>query len=508
MVATPGDFSVGQLIRLGFADREGLAEILSGLPPIGVGRSWSSAQVDVNGNANHMARITAKSGSTLTFTPGIYGNYGDLATGTKIWTSQGLQIEGFGLEDMTVNLNGASGVGVGMAAGYGCWVKNVKSQGATNYPFQFYDSLHIEVRGCWATGPGGTGTNGGGYLVNSVYGSLFENNISELTFPLWEINAGSSGNVFAYNFSSGSGAAQGMNINHGPHNTMNLYEGNVATSIIADGFFGGTSENTIFRNWWHGEEGYSNTFKRMTRNTNLIGNLVGNPASYVETAFSFGQPNIGNGDSLGTAQPSAGDAWNDFGAVGTLTTRTSDTSGSITITSPAAARFNPYGDNGVDVYFAITWNNDTNRRVCNAHGVNGAVTTVTFNDTPFASGNAVLPTQGSSVKIEMMDYGGGFQEIDLDVAATAIQKGNHFNGTGYIAGTLGADTIPNSMYLSAKPAFFGNLVWPPFNPQDANTRSKTRIPAGYRYINGVDPPPDGGGSGIGTLNVQNLRVGP
>lgn len=47
-------------------------------------------------------------------------------------------------------------------------------------------------------------------------------------------------------------------------------------------------------------------------------------------------------------------------------------------------------------------------------------------------------------------------------------------------------TLPNSMFLASKPAWFGNLTWPPIDPSRSSV-SITNIPAGYRYVYGVNP---------------------
>ena len=50
-------------------------------------------------------------------------------------------------------------------------------------------------------------------------------------------------------------------------------------------------------------------------------------------------------------------------------------------------------------------------------------------------------------------------------------------------------TLPISLYYTAKPAFFGNLAWPPYNSTAPTDNERERIPAGYRFVNGADPPP-------------------
>ena len=48
--------------------------------------------------------------------------------------------------------------------------------------------------------------------------------------------------------------------------------------------------------------------------------------------------------------------------------------------------------------------------------------------------------------------------------------------------------IPDSFYLATRPAFFGSLRWPPYDPANPNANSWTNIPAGHRYVFGTDPP--------------------
>lgn len=53
-------------------------------------------------------------------------------------------------------------------------------------------------------------------------------------------------------------------------------------------------------------------------------------------------------------------------------------------------------------------------------------------------------------------------------------------------------TIPSSYFRSSKPAYFGYLAWPPFDPASPpgafNDSNLCRIPAGYRFVHGADLP--------------------
>jgi hypothetical protein len=75
--------------------------------------------------------------------------------------------------------------------------------------------------------------------------------------------------------------------------------------------------------------------------------------------------------------------------------------------------------------------------------------------------------------------------FDTNVAATLLRKGNY----DYVNNARDtSDTITNSYYLVAKPGWFGDLTWPAFDPASPGTPAPTQIPAGYRYVHGVDPP--------------------
>lgn len=84
----------------------------------------------------------------------------------------------------------------------------------------------------------------------------------------------------------------------------------------------------------------------------------------------------------------------------------------------------------------------------------------------------------------------GFQESDLDVQATTTLKGNYYYFSNGIptAEAMGTDTLPASLFRSSKPTWFGNLAWPAFDSTNVGTPAVTGIPAGYRYVNGIDPP--------------------
>jgi PKD repeat protein len=72
--------------------------------------------------------------------------------------------------------------------------------------------------------------------------------------------------------------------------------------------------------------------------------------------------------------------------------------------------------------------------------------------------------------------------------STALFHGNYsfVNNVQQWDGTIADRSIPNSYYLTSKPAWFGALPWPPLDPTRSTT-SITNLPAGYRFFYGAGP---------------------
>ena len=90
---------------------------------------------------------------------------------------------------------------------------------------------------------------------------------------------------------------------------------------------------------------------------------------------------------------------------------------------------------------------------------------------------------------------------------TLYYHGNYDTANNGItwASTNSDHTLPNSLLYSSKPAYFGILNWPPYNPTNTSAAaiSPTNIPAGYRYVYGVDPP---AASGVGSGTLPSAPV--
>jgi hypothetical protein len=73
---------------------------------------------------------------------------------------------------------------------------------------------------------------------------------------------------------------------------------------------------------------------------------------------------------------------------------------------------------------------------------------------------------------------------DPKVAETLLKTGNWECVTGTVQWTSPDRTLPDSLYLAAKPVWFGDLPWPPFAPDRSDFRPKHQnaIPAQSRCI--------------------------
>lgn len=484
-IADASPFSVGMIMRIEWENMVDDTEIEAGKVPIvhTYGTQWVR---------NQTVRVTGVNTTTDTidFTPGIIHDPDGLTARVFLST---FPVSGIGIEDMTIDGVDTNPFSlIEFQDAFNCWVLNVNVKKANNYNIYFAACLNMEVRYCTVSERTAGGSNGAGMLANNCSRILVEDCIFFDLSPCIEWNFCTSGSVFAYNFVDGT-----ANINHGPHNSFNLYEGNICTFIQSDGYFGGSSECTVYRNWFSGVLQDDTQFpiislNRFSRDYSMVGNIFGNLGwSFGDDPYTFGYPNLGNSSFTGDAQPTLGDFWDDWKATGTLTTRTNDTTGTLTLDAPASintGRFRSF----------IRWSGNVLELLT---VVASSSTVCTFTVV------GVLPIQGTVV--DFCAGPEGYQELDLDCEASSILKGNRAISTttnGLIPGeSLEGDPLIDSYFRDSKPAWFYGLEWPPIVPTNAGTASFEANPAGYRYINGDDPPASIGTT-ITVANVTNFNV--
>lgn len=473
------NFTVGRLILI-YIPNEAVTPIVS-------------TQGDPNMRKRY-ARVVAWNSGTraLTFFPPLDHDIVE-PSGMAVRESQLATHSRCGIEDLTIDGSGGNIMQNGVKAQM-CdqiWVKRVKIVNFTNRGIHFTPALMPEVRECWIDGPPELATNRSGILLDGCTHPLIEHNISEKTFPNIEVNFGTVGGIIAYNY-----FPQYTNTNHGAHNSLNLYEGNVTSYFIEDGYFGGASRQIYYRNW--SPSGTLASLKRMSRRPILIGNIAGTPgvtAGEPQHIARWGDPNIGNINSNGrTVSPSTGSWWLDWDIsipgprrwAGVVTTKVSNSNATITLSTGLGASFLEHllDQGGGLTYGRASLQNaagSTTGNFVGFSGVSGDVATINVN-----SGS--VPDVGQSVAF--LPSASGFQEKDLDVAATALRKANFYVYSNSIGAdeALGAgETLADSLYLVTKPAIFGGLTYPPFDPYAVGGPTVERIPAGFFYANGVWP---------------------
>ena len=283
--------------------------------------------VSTTGGSRHIRQvnmIAAINGNTVTVrNPLIW----DFSTGNPRirWTYTNTRLSG--IENLKLDHSGTSGCNNFMLQYcYGCWLKGVHSYKPSGYHLTILGTLNGEIRDSYIADAQTYGSNNGGLAVygSPTYGSnsswKIENNIFNRVFPGVELQNSSSGFYVGYNYGYATMAAPTsgpvtymFTDNHGPHDMMNLWEGNVGEMFGSDGYFGGSSHGTVVRNYF---TGYNPIFgsdddpvrlNRLSYYYNLVGNVLGStsehPLKYQENLdncaggsaiYRLGYPNIGN----------------------------------------------------------------------------------------------------------------------------------------------------------------------------------------------------------------------
>jgi hypothetical protein len=313
-----------------------------------------SVVVSTTGGSRYMRQvnlITAISGTTITVKNPLFVDY---TTGNPKIRYTFTNTSFSGIEDLKLDHSSAVAANnFNWQYCYACWWKGVESYKPSGYHVVILGTLNLEVRDSFIHDAQTFGSNNGGLAVygSTPYGSnssgKIENNIFDRLFPAVEMQNSSSGFYLGYNYFNGSATqATGspvswtMEDNHGPHDMMNLWEGNVGEMFGSDGYFGGSSHATVARNYITGYNPNSGNkdnpvrLNRLSYYYNLVGNVLGsanmNPSKYTETQdncggtcnaiFRLGWPNIGNAgltDGTGNLVP-GGMAYPDAKVASTL----------------------------------------------------------------------------------------------------------------------------------------------------------------------------------------------
>lgn len=227
-----------------------------------------------------IVQITAKTGSVLTLSrPLYYAPYTSSVTNPagrsgvtetagaqyRIYTPASTNV---GFENLRIN-GGSHDIGASqiilLQGCWYCWVRNVETydtganSGSAHIEMDFSYGNEIRDNYLHDQRSGASGSGYGVYFqfVNSDH--KVENNVIRHNRHAVVYQGGGSGTAILYNYIDDDytddltylGSAR---TSHGAHPFMNLWEGNVASHVAADDFWGTSSHYVFFRNWLWGDE--------------------------------------------------------------------------------------------------------------------------------------------------------------------------------------------------------------------------------------------------------------
>jgi hypothetical protein len=408
--------------------------------------------------------VTSVNGTTIGIDPPLYWAYNQTPLAIPFTT----ECVRAGLENLTIYNNSSNYGGQGNGAGtlrffssLYCWVNNIEVNYTGNDFADFHFAIRCEIRhsnfhDAYLHAPGQTDSDID--ITSKSSGNLVIDNVIYHGHVGIMLEWGASGNVVAYNWIGGSFDANtpqanypGINPNHGAHPLMNLFEGNVCPHIYSDDIWGSNSHACYIRNWATGT-----TWVPVTPPTGR--GAFGTQMWTYQALFCF-DIDLQNtypvfiGNVAGSKQLLTG------------TTHYNDGSTHLTMTALIAANTSRSYDDGSYGY--------------------------TFGYSSLADGGG-----GSD---NSLPYTTSIIAGDYN-CATVAGAGN----TGTIWFNATTQTVPNSLLMTSKPTWFGTLTWPPVdptNPQQTTTFTSVILPAGYRFVNGVDPPASTAPTGFNPVTV-------
>lgn len=267
--------------------------------------TWLGEDNDVaeSHHKQQYSKITNKSGSVLTISPGIFYVPTNGASADPETREQTFSVYMAGIEDLKLKGNGSNSHLIYMYGVRNCWAKGIETYntgGTSNKNhIQISFSMNCEVRDSYVHyGAGyGSGANYGIHMYWWNSGHKFENNIVSDVRHGIVFEGGTSGSAILYNYifncqesDSASVLTSDLLMNHGAFPHMNLAEGNVCGALKSDYTWGTSSNQTLFRNHSKGYRA-SPSFSELPIGIQLFRdqwyfNLVGNVSG--RTAWTSG----------------------------------------------------------------------------------------------------------------------------------------------------------------------------------------------------------------------------
>jgi hypothetical protein len=375
--------------------------------------------------------------------PGVaYDHSPDLSPEAFYWNTAGIGENGpgnisyAGVEDMQINAN-SNNFAISMGYCDYCWTKNVTVTNVGRTAVFFLWGMHDEVRDSYFSSHNAAGgpTQYGIELISTSFAKVENNIFFGITSSL--LPETSYALVAGYNYvlNTAPGPQLGSFEPHLAHNYLQLYEGNVLDEIMYDNVWGSSSHNTAFRNRVSGHSPNKTSYRVAIKVNadshymNIIGNVIGDPTFHTHYQCD-------NADRRPTD-----DFEFDLGFWGSCQNGIDSKNPYDTVTESSLMRWG-------------NWD---------------AVTYLTNGRT-----NGVRWCTGSCVGNPECT---GSETASTDPAFPGLADPSH--------------TLPGSFYLTGKPSWFGDNIWPPIGPDVtcatnciANTANHAaKIPAQLCYEN-------------------------
>lgn len=345
------------------------------------------------------------------------------ATRQAMWPTDGT-LSWAGLEDLSIDWTSAGGsAGISWINTSNTWLKNIRlmNTGSAGFGIALGRSVHTTIRDSYLYRTSATEQSNYSVSVMAVGSLLYENNICQGHGCNFTTDNSMTGTVFSYNFNPGNDGPAW--IRHLAGEVHNLLEGNIQKGIWSDVTDGTGCCITAFRNGLVGNRyqngGTSNVHSAFTleannRDVNIVGNVMGDASLWTtyqgQTMDGCSTPTL-TYDIGGNGCSSPGLAADARTAATMLRWGNWD---DITSTSPT------------------TDGDQTGTRWC-----------------------------GNSSSTGWAARCGSVSEVPTGI-------------TNFSNAVPSTETLPTSLYLSAKPSFFGSDPWPGIGP-DVSGGSVTNL---------------------------------
>jgi len=204
---------------------------------------------------SQILQITDITGNSITFSKPLYYTYNpDMNIRLKDYSP----VENVGVENLTVEVRGTAGKAIYFVDAANCWVRGVELNplkfGVGDQGISLYRSFQCEISHNYIHDDPADlhKTEYGIQVYRYSTDNLIEDNIIDYRSTAIMFQEGATGNVAAYNFAYrmyGDSMLKTGFSHHGDNPNMNLFEGNIGTTMAADNFWGSSRSNTYFRNW-------------------------------------------------------------------------------------------------------------------------------------------------------------------------------------------------------------------------------------------------------------------